>query len=257
MKAGSRQHEWDPRSFYELQEEMSGAYSGPPTAGHRAKAALVPPHCGRSRHVLELGAGGGQMAVATAELGFAVDAIELTPALAEHARELASTVGMSLVNIIEGDFYVAALDRRYGAVTYWDGFGVGADSDQERLLRRIRDWLADDGRALIDVYTPWYWSRVAGHEMTFEDARRRYDFDAETSTMIDTWWRDGARQEGVSQRLRCYAPDELTPLLAGAGLSLETLVPGGAVGYEQAIYKEPVALGEAMSYTAVVTRQAR
>lgn len=77
--------EWDARSFYERQEELSRAYSGEVSDHHRSKAALIGFHCGCTRRVLELGAGGGQMAVATAELGFTVDAVELSPALAAHA----------------------------------------------------------------------------------------------------------------------------------------------------------------------------
>jgi len=36
----------------------------------------------------------------------------------------------------------------FDAVCYWDGFGIGDDQDQRRLLRRIAGWLAPDGRAL-------------------------------------------------------------------------------------------------------------
>src|SRR5262245_440053 len=129
-----RNRSWDPRSFYELQEELSGAYSGEITDDHRAKASLVQRHCGRDRRVLELGAGGGQVAVATAELGFAVDAVELVPRLAAHARELAAAAQTSGVTVIEGDFYVLPFEGPYGAVTYWDGFGIGNDADQQALL---------------------------------------------------------------------------------------------------------------------------
>jgi SAM-dependent methyltransferase len=235
-----------------LQEELSGAYSGGVTAQHRAKAVLVSEHCGRTRRVLELGAGGGQMAVAMAELGFAVDAIELVPRLAAHARELASAQ-MEEINIFEGNFYVVALDGPYGAVTYWDGFGIGSDSDQHALLRRIRRWLADGGRALIDVYTPWYWARVAGREVILQGSHRRYDFNTETRTMIDTWWPAEAPDKAASQHLRCYEPDELEQLLSRTDLSLETIVPGGEYDPDKAIYREQVALEDAMSYTAIIT----
>lgn len=243
---------WDVRFFYEFQDELSGAYSGAVTDYHRAKAALIPAHCTRVRRVLELGAGGGQIAVATAELGFAVDAIELVPRLVAHARELAATAKVRDINIIEGDFYAVELERTYDAVTYWDGFGIGSDSDQQALLCRIGHWLGDEGRALIDIYTPWYWSRIAGHEMKFQRSHRRYDFDTETQTMIDTWWLDGARHQAASQLLKCYEPRELRRLLAGAGLSLVSIVPGGAYDPVSEIYREQARLEDAMSYTAVI-----
>jgi SAM-dependent methyltransferase len=233
--------DWDPRRFYERQDELSGVYSGAVTEHHRKKASLVEAHCGSTRRVLELGAGGGQMAVATAELGFDVVAMELVPRLAAHARALAARSG-SRVEVLEGDFYEVSVDGPFGAVCYWDGFGVGADDDQQALLVRIHGWLAGDGRALIDVYAPWYWAAAAGREMTFGDVRRRYAFDAETRTMIDSWWLEAAPDEKVSQRLRCYAPDEVERLLEPVGLSLDSLDPGGA------------RLEEAMAYTAVIRK---
>jgi SAM-dependent methyltransferase len=245
---------WDPRSFYERQDELTPAASGAVTDAHRAKAALTRLHCGHPRRVLELGAGGGQVALATAELGFAVDAVELVPRLAARARELAGRSGKGRLNVIEGDFYTAAIDGPYGAVTYWDGFGLGADSDQQALLRRVREWLADDGRALIEVYTPWYWQAVAGREMAIGDARRRYDFDPETQTMVDTWWSTDAPQEAVSQRLRCYAPEQLRQLLEPVALTLTQLVPGGGYDKESGSYREQAPIEEAMTYTAVLAR---
>ncbi len=235
---GSSHGAWEPAAFYERQEELSGAYSGEVADHHRAKASLLEAHCGRLRRVLELGAGGGQMAVATAELGFSVEAVELVPRLAAHARMLASRTPQ--IRVIEGDFYEVAVEGPFGAVCYWDGFGIGSDSDQQVLLSRVGEWLADDGRALIDVYTPWYWAAAAGQEMVFDRARRRYEFDEGTQTMIDLWWPDGARDETVAQRLRCYAPQDLARLLEDVGLALETIAPGD------------VALEDAMSYTAIV-----
>jgi SAM-dependent methyltransferase len=245
---------WDTRFFYEFQEQLSGAYSGPVTGYHRAKAGLISRHCAGVRRVLELGAGGGQMAVATAELGYAVDAIELVPRLATHARELAAVAHAADINVIEGDFFVIQLEASYDAVTYWDGFGIGRDADQEALLGRIRHWLTDDGKALIDVYTPQYWSKMAGREMSFGRAHRRYDFDPATQTMVDTWWTDGAEHEATSQHLRCYRPDELRRLLADAALWLEAIVPAGAYDPDTVSYREEAALEDAIAYTAVIKR---
>ena len=243
--------EWDARSFYERQEELSRAYSGDVSDHHRSKAALIGLHCGRTRRVLELGAGGGQMAVATAELGFTVDAVELSPALAAHARELAACTGVG-VHVIEGDFYTVSIGDRYGAVTYWDGFGIGTDSDQRRCFVAFASGSPMTG-GRSSTSTP-RGIGAAGRQMTVGTARHRYDFDAPTQTMVDTWWSDGAPAERVSQRLRCYAPDELERLLETAGLILELMLPGGAYDHDRAIYRESAALDDAMSYTAVIAR---
>jgi SAM-dependent methyltransferase len=251
---GENAAEWDPRHFYDRQEQLSGAYSGEVSEHHRLKAALVEAHCGRERRVLELGAGGGQMAVATADLGFDVVAVELVPRLAEHARALAAASGRSGIAVVEGDFYEVAVEGPFGAVCYWDGFGIGTDRDQQALLRRIRRWLADDGRALIDVHTPWYWAAAAGREMIIDRVHRRYDFDEPTQTMVDLWWPEGAPDEKVGQHLRCYPPDDLSLLLDSVGLSLETIEPGGAYDYDTAMFHPRVPVEEAMAYTAIISR---
>src|SRR4029453_1192318 len=122
--------DWDPRRFYERQDELSGVYSGAVTERHRAKASLVEGYCGATSRGLELGAGGGQTAVATAELGFDIVAIELVPRLAAHARALAARIG-ARVEVLEGDFYEVSVEGPFGAVCYWDGFGVGTGADQQ------------------------------------------------------------------------------------------------------------------------------
>ncbi len=257
MKTRGEHHrspDWDPRSFYERQEEWSGAYTGPITDYHRRKAALVARHCGRERRVLELGAGGGQAALATAELGLTVDAVELVPRLAAYARTLAASLPVGCVNVIEDDFYTGAVTGPYGAVAYWDGFGIGTDIEQQTLLRKIRAWLADDGRALIDIYTPWYWEAVAGATTKVGTACRRYDFDVRTQRMIDTWWAESDPRQAKSQMLRCYAPEELELLIEPTGLTVEETIVGGAYDYERAVYRERAVIGEAMSYTVVAAR---
>lgn len=43
---------------------------------------------------------------------------------------------------------------------YIDGFGIGEDADQLRILKRINGWLNEDGYALRDIYEPNYWRQV-------------------------------------------------------------------------------------------------
>ncbi len=181
--------EW-VRDFYDLHQRwLAGYYLGPILDQHRDQAATVHAAVGLGpKRVLELGAGGSLAAAATADLGHEVVAVELVPAGAAHARMLASRPerGGSL-SVIEGDFYRVELAQTFDVVCYWDGFGIGSDADQRRLLRRMGDWLAPDGRAVIDIFTPWHAVRMAGREVRFDRLARRYGFDPEGCRLIDSW----------------------------------------------------------------------
>ena len=175
--------------FYSKQGDWSGAYSGPPTAEHRLKASWVHRFAaGSSLRVLELGCGGGQVASAIADLGHRVTGIDLCRTAVEHARALSEKRTDDRMRVVNGDFYDVKIDDPFDVVCYFDGFGVGEDTDQRRLLRRIAEWLGPGGRALIEVYTPWYWAPLDGRSMSWNDAERRYAFDAEACRVIDTWW---------------------------------------------------------------------
>jgi SAM-dependent methyltransferase len=116
--------------------------------------------------VLELGAGGGQSALAAAQAGHEVTAVELVPRSAAHARTLVSQATPGTLRVLEDSFYTLALAETFDAICYWDGFGVGTDEQQHILLKRIAGWLAPEGRALVDINTPWYWAKVAGRAST-------------------------------------------------------------------------------------------
>ncbi len=153
-----------------------------------------------------------------------------------------------------GDFYAVSVPGPFDVVCYWDGFGVGSDADQRRLLARIASWLGRDGCALIDIYTPWYWARMTGRQWAVGTALRRHDFDADGCRMLDRWWPVGEEQRAVTQSLRCYAPADLRLVLEGTGLRLTVVEPGGAVDDNTGRYQKRVPLATAMMYRAKLVR---
>ncbi|MCA9876472.1 MAG: hypothetical protein KC442_01775 [Thermomicrobiales bacterium] len=116
----------------------------------------------------------------------------------------------------------------------------------------MRAWLAPTGKALIEVYTPWYWAQAAGRTMALAGAVRRYDFDAHGSRMLDTWQRADDAERTLTQSLRCYAPADLAMLLDGTGLRLVEVTPGGSYDAATNHYAPVAPLAKAMSYVATL-----
>ena len=214
-----------------------------------AVARLAGP--GRKR-LLELGSGTGTTAAALASAGHDVVAVELQEDLAAHTRDLATVVDGGSLSVIAGDFYAMDPTGSFDVVCYFDGFGIGSDDDQRRLLARIEGWLASDGCALIDVLTPWFFAKAAGGEEEFPEGsgvRYRAGFDADGSRMTEQMWRSDHEEDVVTQSLRCYSPADLRLLLEGTGLALTTVE-----SYVDQWYAESCPLENAMLYLAKLVR---
>jgi SAM-dependent methyltransferase len=213
---------------------------------------------------LELGAGSGHSAAALADAGHAVVAVELSPARAALARQLARAPRLGTLAVVEGDFYTAEVAGPFDVVACWETFGLGSDADQRRLLRRIAtEWLAPGGRALVDVYNPARPARDAGTEERLAplpgvpgsvEMFERCHFDARHCRWIDEWVPVAAPGEALAQSIRCYSPADLALLLEGTGLALlhleveEEVLPADDAA---AITLSP-ALLQAWSYLAVL-----
>lgn len=206
-----------------------------------------------SKRSSELGAGVGSAAAALAHAGHDVVAIELQPMLAEHIAELAENVRVGSLRAITGDFYEVDPGSPFDVVAYFDGFGIGTDDDQRRLLDRIVAWLTPEGFALIDVLPPWYWAGVAGSEEEYPEGsgvRYRDSFDAEGSRMVEEMWRVDHDEDLVTRSLRCSSPADLRLLLEATGPTLSAIEP-----YEDQWYGQPCSLDVAMLHLAQPSRR--
>lgn len=204
-----------------------------------------------SKRILEIGAGGGQFAVAACQHGHQVTAIEIEPEFVEHIQKLSQSGGCKNLRIMNTDFYSVALEDVFDLICYWDGFGIGSDADQRRLLERMTGWLAPGGSVFLEIFTPWYWANLAeGVQIDIGDATRQYGFDADESVMTDTWWLKDNPVVKKTQRLRCYSPADLTLLLDGSGLTMLEIFAGGKVDYQTGTYTPQVSLNQAMAYIA-------
>jgi SAM-dependent methyltransferase len=203
------------------------------------------------QRILELGAGPSFTAAALAAGGHSVVAVELVPECLANLRRLAAEVRREDLRVVEGDFYQLTLPEPFDVVCSFDGFGIGADAEQRRLLQRMAGWLTPGGCALIDILTPWYWAAMEQKPRESErswqtgQARGRWDFDPEGCRMVGPMWHVDDESHVVTQSIRCYAPADLRLLLEGTGLSLQALE-----GYESERYDHAVPLAQAMLYLA-------
>ena len=245
------------QDFYQKQAKWSMAYSGNVQAANREKAALLQEFVGsKPQSILELGAGGGQNAVAVAELGHEVVAVEIVPDLVQHIQQLSAKHTELNIKVIEADFNQVTFENQFDAICYWDGFGIGTDGEQRHLLQRMKRWLKKDGYALIDIFTPWHAAKSAGYQQKIGNAHRRYDFNADQCRWLDYWWEEGQVDQQISQSLRCYSPADLRLLLAGSGLELMYIRPGGMMDYETNKFTPKASLQHAMWFLAVLKRVA-
>ncbi len=253
------------RAFYSVTGRWWGRAESAITDREHDRVAAVRRLCGEAPlRILELGCGCGNTVAAMSAAGHHVVGVEISDRAdfsPQFAEQLAPTS-----RIVKADFYRVALDGRFDVVTYWNGFGVGSDSDQRTLLRRIADeWLADGGTALIDVANPFVWARWHGvqeHHAAQPDAGYDFDlterttFDPVTCRARDTWWITDRPDERWTQTIRCYTPADLRRLLEATGLSLaEIVVAGDRVDVaEHGHHDVAVLLTQEHEYLAALTR---
>ena len=234
-------------SFYDVQEELTGCYSGPIHPLHRERAAQLREQYAGA--LLELGSGGGQFAVAAALAGFDVTALEYRAAGTAQALKLAREHGAAL-RALTGDFYRDDPGGPFHLIVYWDGFGIGTDEEQRHLLKRLPGWLVPGGRALIEVYMPYYWARNAGYVHRTPQYVQTYGYDADGARMTDTY--AATNGDTRTQSLRCYAPADLRLLLEGTGLTLAAAQPGGRYDPDAGVWHPQAILAECMTWTATL-----
>lgn len=243
------------QSFYSAQNEWMGVYLTPIEERDHERVALLHRLVGEApKRILELGAGGGQTAVALALAGHEVSMVELLEPSANHARKLAQEHDVDL-RVYQDDFFAVELPQAFDLVLYLDSFGIGQDADQRRLLQRIgQQWLTGGGQALIEVGSPWYWGGPAnGQRVDLGACWREYTFDVQESRLLDRWWRKEAPKTVVHQSLRCYHPADLRLLLEGTGLNLQQVHPGGTILYQPSLeWVKEAPLDLAMTYYALL-----
>ncbi|NUC18084.1 class I SAM-dependent methyltransferase [Bacillus mycoides] len=244
-------NELNVKEFYQKQFELSN-YDINTESWLEQVAKEVQEQVGHPfQTMLELGAGNGGFARAMSKLRVRMTTVELVSELVSFAKEHSS----SDIAIHCGDFYQINFEEKFDVVSYLDGFGVGTNDEQLFLLKRIKDWMKEDGCALIDIYQPLYWKKVSEQEMTLSSAMRKYEYDSINERMLDHWWNPNQPNEIVTQSLRCYTVEEISDLCDEANLNIVAIFPGGAFDFEKSRYKEQASLHECLSYRIKVKKK--
>jgi SAM-dependent methyltransferase len=104
--------------------------------------------------ILDLGCGPGLYTQRLARSGHDVTGVDLSRRSLEHARSEAEREELR-ITYLEADYTGVALRGTFDLIllVYFD-LGVLDPLHLERLLERVRGWLAEDGRFVFDVLTP-------------------------------------------------------------------------------------------------------
>ncbi len=178
--------------------------------------------------LLELGAGTGETAAYLAAAGYPITAVDISDKNYALLRKIAAKYPG--VTAVQGDFYTVAVSGKFEAVCLFEVFGMGTDTEQRSLLRRIAaEWLAPGGVVLMDVYHPFGPVRMAGTQQSLDrlenvpgsvDMTERSYYDGVLGRWIDEWEPVGAPENTRRQSIRCYTPADLLLLLEGTGLKV-------------------------------------
>lgn len=234
LRRGDYSLEW-VKDFYTQSDIWWGLDAGEEYYPRRIQA--IERLCGQGlKRILELGAGSGAVAAELAKLGHSVVAVELTSAI-RPAQELSQKDWKGSLTALEGDFYTVELDGCFDVVCYWDGFGLGSDSYQRRLLQRIsREWLNPGGSVLLDVFSP---VRFARHAEVSEilppltgvpgsvEMLHTCHFDPLQCRWIDEWQPTANPSKALAQTIRCYTPADFALLLGNTGLTIHRIEVDG------------------------------
>lgn len=178
---------------------------------------------GRGVDVLDLASGPGRHAIAFAERGFNVTAVDLSPTLLEFARREAEEAGVG-IELVRCDMReIPFVDRFDLAVQLFTSFGYFATEEEDaRVLMRVRRALHDGAWYALDLINERHLRRtlVPRSTKTIDEIEvveeRRIEGDHVVKQIAITAGDDRMRYE---ESVRLYAPERIETMLRAAGLT--------------------------------------
>lgn len=189
---------------------------------------------GSPRTVLDLGCGPGRHALALADAGLRVTAVDTSPSL---LRQLASRRAERAIEIVQGDMREFVRESAFDLViVMWTSFGYFVDeADHRRVLAKIRESLAPEGRLVLDLVGLEYLCRNLQpvHLTEYDDGRILIERPVlvDSMTRLENEWMlvDGERVHYHTFSHRVWSAGEIRGLLAEQGLEV-TAIAGDWAG---------------------------
>ncbi len=198
----------------------------------------------KPQQILDLGAGPGRFALAMAEQGAAVTALDISPSLIKQGRLRAEAAGLS-IEWVQQDMREHQQQDQYDLITsLWTSFGYfDARGDDQRLLERCLGNLRPGGQLLIDTTGKEYVCRHIQpvHLTEYDDGRILIERPMLTDRMrrYENEWLliDGDRVDRAHWHHNLYTADELAQRVEQAGFA-DVQVYGSALGEAYDLYSE-------------------
>lgn len=204
--------------------------------------------------ILELGGGAGEFAVLAANNKYTTTMIDIVAENVKKAKNLKEKHEARNLEIFQGDFYEINDLEKFDAICYWDGFGIGEDEDQVRLLNIMYKALKPKGLAFIDFYPVGFWKQQQKKEFWFDkETGRGYDYDLENNKMIDCWWTNSKLTQ-YCQYLKCYNTVEIEALIKQTPFTLKIIEPGERFNPQNFEKMEGKSFDECISNTLILIK---
>jgi SAM-dependent methyltransferase len=174
--------------------------------------------------VLDLGCGAGPHAVAFADAGYRVTALDGSPTLLRIAREVSEQTGLA-IEFIQGDMRTFTRPLVFKLVCSLNAsFAYFSDDVNSGILKKIHGNLQPRGVCIIDTIGEGLVENDQHQISNIEIGGNIYscdrDFDARRSVLHEHWTvRSGGTTRNFSAAQRLYQPDELEHLLSSAGFT--------------------------------------
>ena len=215
---------------------------------------LIERHPVRGRVLLELACGTGTVALAQAEAGWRVYAVDGSAQMLAQARQKATDTGVNVFWSQQDMRRFVLPERVHLATCLYDSLNYMLTSDDLlAVFRRVYAALLPDGLFLFDMNTAWVMATLWDDETYFSDddnltviLKSHYDSTRQrTAITVTCFQREGELYRKIVEHHaeQAYPPEQIATLLTDAGFQLEAQ-------YDCFSFREPTSTSNRIMWVA-------